>query len=237
MPSTAEPYDAHDDAVVGAEEATALRGVAQIGGCSGVFIAPSVLLTSGHCVTGQNLTVHTAERDIPIDNCAIHPNAAAPRHDLAVCRVASHHEEFLTASLTSVETGATITLAGFGKTGAWSRSTPRLRVVQTSMSRSADGASLAGDAEHTACLGDSGGPVLAGQAGDLQVVGVIVGPSGAICASATEWATLGENAAWLEAYLTPPSPTPINHLTLLAALLAMVVATAVLARRALEKRA
>jgi len=191
--------------MVGGEESrdTTLDAVVRVGACSGVFVTPTALLTSAHCVEATPKSAASADREYAIETCTAHPDGITAAHDLAVCRVTSPASSFFKMNLNPAEKAATsATLAGFGQPRALAREPPRLRSIDVEVTH--DGSAfIAGTSARTACRGDSGGPVLRGAPGAYEVVGLIRGPTGAICASPTEWTPLFANSLWLTSTLEP----------------------------------
>lgn len=187
--------------------------------CTGVVVAPSVLLTAAHCVQpAADYAVVVFEagtpRLIPITRIALHPRFEAnsfetrrPTPDLALVRLASAlPAAFRPARLSSEialparRTG--FTLAGFGVTrdgdgaSAGTLRTVNLPSIGTTggiMIRLSDGAAKGG------CTGDSGGPVFL----DGTVAGIIgwsTAAGGARgCGGVTGATLVGPQRAWIDA--------------------------------------
>jgi secreted trypsin-like serine protease len=138
---------------------------------------------------------------LPITECHPHPRYERDRaeHDIALCRLASPApvppiplEE--SDGLLSI---GPVQMVGYGQTAALAHQRPERRVVSTSVSAVRNGTIEVGDAEHTACRGDSGGPVLASHDGSHRVTGIVHGPSGAICLSSTLAVPIAAHRDWL----------------------------------------
>lgn len=187
------------------------------GFCSGVLLAPDIVLTAAHCVSSAATTrVHYKKTDgspvlVGVGRVAKHAgfrdNAIAARKasvDLALVQTQEAlPSEFSAARLgaASGTEGATFTVSGFGLTqegsarsgGVQHYATLRLRAPVSKLLLW-----LEGDAG--ACAGDSGGPVFQGDA----VVGVIAFASGAgkhRCGALTQAVRVAPFQNWIDATL------------------------------------
>jgi secreted trypsin-like serine protease len=216
---------------------TSLDAVVQVGDCSGVLVTADAVLTSAHCLEGRPTEVLTAHGSAKIASCRRHDGYQPMRreHDIGLCRLS----EPLTLSPLALDdgpdlpSGAPVSLAGFGLPEALSRDPPRLRVVQTSVVAAVPEGYDVGTAQATACRGDSGGPLLVARGAGLRVAGLVHGPAGAICASATEVVATGAHRAWLDEALMnegrpPPSPA-VYRVGAVGVALALALALALVA--------
>lgn len=203
--------------MVGGRPATddALSAVVSVGDgeCSGVLVRSDIVLTSAHCVQRPVERVTVAGRDVRVEHCEAHPGyrAFALGHDLGVCRLVTSAPmsplPLVATRGASLAVGDTVTLAGYGASGPFAHDANVLRAVDTSVGRvrevgdhdgeGYDGLEV-GDLAHTACWGDSGGPVLAERDGVLGVIGILHGASKAMCASPAEAVDLRVDRVWLE---------------------------------------
>lgn len=176
--------------------------------CSGVVIAPDLVLTAAHCVLQR-----AAYRVVLVDRrfrrvavraiaAAMHPEfvpgttpRTQPGIDLAILKLA----EPLGAEFTpldpdgsvAVGAGEYVDLAGFGLSAENRRGSARVlrqtRLVSLGMLQVANRVLVVADedrlAETTgagACRGDSGGPVVRGRPGGYQLLGIVSWSSGAL---------------------------------------------------------
>lgn len=188
--------------------------------CTGIVLAPDLLLTAGHCVEPQAdyavaIVGEGPPRLIPAARVAVHPRFSPdqfrtrrPTPDLALVKLAAPLPEgFRPAALTAAEglpaKGADFTLAGFGVTAegapktAGTLRTVRLPSVGTTggiMVRLAPPAGAAG-----ACTGDSGGPAF--QDGAVAgVIGWVTGPGGTRgCGGVTGVTLVSVHRDWITA--------------------------------------
>ncbi|QIB35093.1 S1 family peptidase [Ancylobacter pratisalsi] len=187
--------------------------------CTGVVLAPGVLLTAAHCV--QPAADYAAlvfegsnPKLIPVARIALHPSfdphsfeTRRPTPDLAVVRLtealpASFHPARLSSQMALPARRTAFTLAGYGVTkdgdgasGGQLRTTelPSIGTTGGIMVRLSDGPARGG------CTGDSGGPVYL----DGEVAGIIgwsTAAGGARgCGGVTGATLVGPQRAWIDA--------------------------------------
>ena len=175
--------------------------------CSGVVIAPDLILTAAHCVLQRaNYRVVAVDRrfrryTIRAVAAAMHPAFVAgttPRNqpgvDLAILKL----ESSLTTDFTpldpryagTVSPGEPVSIAGFGLTSERERKSARVLreanlvtlgtlKVANQVLVMADRRRLAITAGAGACRGDSGGPIVRGGPGNYQLLGIVSWSSGA----------------------------------------------------------
>ena len=170
---------------------TAYEAVVRVGHCSGVLVSEVVVLTSAHCVDEPIERVVVGGEVLAVDWCRKHPayDPSRPDHDLAVCRLATraHVPPMGLAGNEALVSSQRVTMIGFGQTAVLAHGPTDRRAVSTTVVRVRGDVLELGDAEHTACRGDSGGPVLVTHdRGPGRVVGLVQGPVEEICRSSTQ---------------------------------------------------
>jgi hypothetical protein len=200
--------------------------------CSGAVIAPDLILTAAHCVLQRaNYRVVAVDRgfrrySIKAVAAAMHPAFVAgttPRNqpgvDLAIIKLeASLGPDFLPLDprwATSVQPGEYVSLAGFGLTAESNRKSARVlrqtRLVTLGTLKvanqvliMADERRLAMTAGAGACRGDSGGPIVRGEPGRYQLLGIVSWSSGArkssvatACGGLTAVTPVADHGDWI----------------------------------------
>ena len=171
--------------------------------CSGVVVAPRVVVTAAHCLTeltdpvfhvqlGSDVKAPT--RSIAVTRAVAYPRYGGPGDDqragldLAVLLLAEDAgvaPVALPADDDGVAVGTSIEIVGFGETSADDPATAGQRHrVTTAVDAVCDRLLAAGDDAHVACGGDSGGALLA-TAGDgiPRLVGIVAFGVKAHCAA------------------------------------------------------
>lgn len=200
------------------------------GVCSGIVVAPAVVMTAGHCVAGQSeIRVHYRDNGneavlIPPQAVTIHPeyraNAAASRQrsvDMALLRMPEHLSGFTSATLsaTAPRAGETVTIAGFGAgIEGEARSTGTLRSAELEVvepygpgkillwaSGSAAGNKGPGNKGAGACQGDSGGAMVNSSGHAAAVASWSTGPGTSRCGALTQGTLIGAQSAWIDKIL------------------------------------
>ena len=202
--------DTTDTAVV------ALLDVANGSLCSGTVIAPSVVLTAGHCVLGVaasdlhvlvGSSTSSPEQTVDVTSAVAYPTYTSEANgipggvDLGYVTLATPVTVtpiVVDTSTTDTQlTGATVTVVGYGVTSGTSDNGSGTReevglVVSEVCSRIIQ----AGNASANACLGDSGGAVLLGG----KLVAVVSGGN-QTCEGPTNFMRVDAHADWIAGVL------------------------------------
>jgi len=155
--------------ITASSPSTDQRVVALLGGdgaliCSGVIVAPHVVLTAAHC--GSRATLRALKvRGSAVADAIVHPgyDAATQRNDLAALVVEAALSP--TAPLGPAPTvGAELRIVGFGATAADGGTVGELREGRARLASLTDVELVAAPDPSLTCAGDSGGAAFAGDA-------------------------------------------------------------------------
>jgi secreted trypsin-like serine protease len=195
--------------------------------CSGVLIAPDVVLTAAHCVAEQakyrvvGLNRSSRTRSVKALAASMHPDfvpGTTPRNqpgiDLALLLMEQPLGDDFTpldvSQTSAIDEGERVTLLGFGLSRENAKSTARtlrqtsllavgMLQVANRVQIVVDPVSLGETSGAGACRGDSGGPVLRGSYPSYTLVGIVSWSSGPLNARA-------RNACGGLTAITPVSP-------------------------------
>ncbi len=166
--------------------------------CTGAALAPDLVLTAAHCVTGKlAYTVKTFQTGQPVAvrGIAVHPQFNAASYaasrataDVALIKLAAPLTDLampaILAPARRVAVGETLTIAGFGVTAAGTArglGLPRMARLAVTGKPGSLQIRLVDPAAHNlrlglgACTGDSGAPVFDGTSGTGigQIIGIV----------------------------------------------------------------
>lgn len=198
--------------------------------CSGAVIAPQIVLTAAHCLMdGGSISVVSLDprfraRRQPVLAVLPHPSfvpgttpRTQPGTDLALLRLAQPLPEDMEPLMLGggLWQGETVTMAGYGlasennrRTARQLRETQLLNVgnytTQNTVKVAVDIESRGETPGAGACRGDSGGPVIRGQARSRDLVGIVSWSSGPlktrarlICGGFTAITPVSEHREWI----------------------------------------
>ncbi len=201
------------------------RSGAVAGFCSGVVVAPNVVLTAAHCApAGAELRIHFKNPDgkpvlLPVAKVVSHPGYRADAIkmrrrsvDLALLRLADPlPERFRPAAfgfVNATTTGTAFRVAGFGVTRENdAASSGTLRTVRLEARDPPSSLLLwARDPDQRgagACTGDSGGPVFGAASDTVEAVTLwAAGEGEAACGALTQALWLGPERGWIDRVLS-----------------------------------
>jgi hypothetical protein len=212
-PSCAWPTTVHFQQISG-------RGGAS-SACTATLIHPRVVSIAAHCVEGTgareiafgdtNDHVRGAARRVSIQSCTQRPNWQSANEDFAFCILSQDVNDvpiipvLFGCEEQILRTGTPVVLVGYGNVDEQTPSPQgHKRAVDTTVDTLArDRRTIdLGDATHTQCFGDAGGPAFVKLAdGSWRMFGAasttaVVG--GASCRSAGTWAYVPNYVAWAE---------------------------------------
>ncbi len=186
------------------------------GFCSGVVIAPNVILTAAHCVSKQptDVRLHYREHGAPIlldvSFTAIHPayKAKTPTSrersiDLALVRLKSAlPDQFKPArlELNELAQDSNYRVAGYGLTDEGdSKSAGSLRDVELVLRKPLSKILLWLEGHNTgACVGDSGGPIYTSTHRVIAITAWTEGFDGKHCGKLTQGIRVAPHYGWIE---------------------------------------
>jgi secreted trypsin-like serine protease len=218
-------------------------------GCSGAVVAPRLVLTAAHCLMGRTGhhdrvvvgdDLRAPRRIVRVEACYVHPGFqfTSSDDDIAACTLAeSLPSEDIASPLSPDEerrlaTPQSFVLVGFGTTEPLGSRDGHKRWLQTGVFHGEGGkVDQIGDARHTTCAGDSGGPALVQlQDGTWRTAALASAATRGACTGASNYVRLAAHRHWLArvagtAEITPSgSEAPSAKLGLSFVVLAGLVA-------------
>lgn len=223
-------------AIVGGTTETGSSGVVAVrvayqgvdGLCTGVLIAPRVVLTAAFCVDPDGGGASPTAVDVFVGNdiggagtwiaateWTAHPSfdGDADVGNLALVlleeRAAPAPVPLRTSALGAAQIGAAVRVVGFGATGAVASGTEGVkRAIADSVRELASALVYVGESGRTACFGDSGAPVLMMDGETEQVVG-LVSYADANCAERTAATRVAPYATWIDTWIAEHDAAPV----------------------------
>lgn len=214
--------------------------------CSGTLIAPDLVLSAAHCVMRPaGYTVISVDRGFrqhrtQVIAATMHPDFVPgttpeeqPGVDLALLKLeaplGADYAPLDPRGAASIDTGAPVDIAGFGVVAENRRGSARVlrlaHLVSIGSLQVANRVTVVTDRQRMAetsgagaCLGDSGGPILAGGPGGYRIVGVVSWSSGALqqgarrtaCGGFTAVTPVAEHAGWISARSAELARIPVS---------------------------
>ncbi|GAC1333137.1 MAG: trypsin-like serine protease [Beijerinckiaceae bacterium] len=195
------------------------RSGTRAGFCSGVVLAPTIILTAAHCVArAADARIYVRgdsgePRFLTLARIAKHPGfrANAPRTrersiDLALLETAeSLPSQFAApplAGAANFEVGSKLRVAGFGVTREGeATSSGVLRIAELAVRPPLSSVLLWLDSQHRdsgACTGDSGGPVFTQEGQLAAIIAFAEGSGSHHCGTLTQAVLIAPHQAWID---------------------------------------
>ena len=191
--------------------------------CSATIVAPRVVVTAAHCLTGDSTTryhvqlgsdVKAPERSIDVDSVVVYPRYVRPGDDQRAgldLAVATLVEDVGVSPIAlpagdddGLRAGASVVQVGFGQTDAAVIESAGARFsVSAPVTSTCARLFASGDSAHRFCGGDSGGAVLLRDASGVErLVGVISFGLTPLCAPPGYATRVAPYRAWIASFIT-----------------------------------
>jgi len=183
-------------------------------GCGGSLVAPQWIVTANHCGSASSGRIGSTQSSSGGEVISIDRRITRSGTDLTLMHLAQASTKTPIAMASSAPTpGIGARLIGFGCTD-WDPNSGcqnyastlqeiDLKVLDPSDCSEGGGTQndvcISGDATHSACHGDSGGPAITGSSGNWTLVGETHGPGDnqGECATSTLYTGIASNVAWI----------------------------------------
>jgi trypsin len=193
--------------------------------CTGTLVAPTIVLTAGHCTLGQTpqtLVVGFASSSqflsgtVPVTSVVTYPGFSGSDEDVqggldlglvVLSASAPASPVAIDQGDASTFVGKSLRLVGYGYSDPASQNSSGTRLRADLTVTGACSALLAfGDAKDNACHGDSGGPLLAtAPDGTVSIVGVVSFGDDLHCATSSYAVRVDRFLGWLNPYVANES--------------------------------